>query len=536
MLSHRACSHVFAIFLKSYRLSFGVMAVSIAIILCVWLSSDTLLLKSSQARAAQTEEILLQGDFDQANSHSLGSRWNEVGEINKGFKGTINDLNFQTTPDPFTTGGRVITTVGAPVIGVVITFARLSGSGEIPAPVQTNNNGNWVRTGFRVGTTYRAIPLYAGYTFNPTGRDFFSGPINDLNFQHTNSIPNPQAMTGRVITSVGAAVGGVTITFLRVSGSGVAPPPVQTDSKGNWIQSGFQAAATYQVIPGKPGLIFSPAISNVPAPKTDVKFIGIPDPSVAQTEEILLQDNFDQPNWPILGSFWNQIGEVKSEFIGQNGALIGPGFMERWNGAITFHYRPHSQRTTYNSTNGRPTVYAPLSKAVSSFPATISFTMHPHLDARTVHSVGLMASRDGLSKITEIPGSPGLSHYVPINGIGIIVGRSGSNWFNSSVRVVRYDRGNPTTLAEKSLIFQFLGGFGYTFNVTINQDYSVRVDVKDVHQSLVDTIVSGPTNITFPLDQLFISDLDGGISFDTFGNTGDFRLLFDDVIVKQSPP
>src|SRR5205085_829179 len=42
-----------------------------------------------------------------------------------------------------------------------------------------------------------------------------------------------------------------------------------------------------------------------------------------------------------------------------------------------------------------------------------------------------------------------------------------------------------------------------------------------------------PAAINAPLDQFLITDLGGGISFDTPGNTGDFLHRFDAISVKQ---
>lgn len=254
------------------------------------------------------------------------------------------------------------------------------------------------------------------------------------------------------------------------------------------------------------------------------------------SQENLLQDSFDQSNSLILGGAWKELGEVNSEFTAANGTLVGPGFIERYNGALAFHYIPHSQRDRYNSANGRPAVYAPLSKKISLFPATFSFTLSPHQDGRISHFIGLMSASGGFSQIVDIPGSPALSRYIPVNGIFLAIGRSSNSYSNSFVNIVRQDNGIATTLAGKNLGFQFQYGTSYSFKVTFNQDLSINVEIVDRSSNMKDVVVAGPVIASFPLDQVFITDVQAGISYDTQGNRGDFRLGFDNLVVSQPTP
>ncbi len=87
---------------------------------------------------------------------------------------------------PYSVSGRVTGSDGAGIVKVTLSFTSVSGLGEIPDPVETDDHGNWIQTGFKPGTTYRvtAIPITIGRTrtaFTPTTQDF-DGPGNTLNF------------------------------------------------------------------------------------------------------------------------------------------------------------------------------------------------------------------------------------------------------------------------------------------------------------------------------------------------------------------
>ncbi|MGH9838735.1 MAG: S8 family serine peptidase [Blastocatellia bacterium] len=73
---------------------------------------------------------------------------------------------------PYAASGRVVNGTGEGLGKVTLTFTRLSGNGEIPAPVQTDDNGAWRQSGFEPGTTYRVTPSSRRQTFSPATRDF----------------------------------------------------------------------------------------------------------------------------------------------------------------------------------------------------------------------------------------------------------------------------------------------------------------------------------------------------------------------------
>jgi C1A family cysteine protease len=88
---------------------------------------------------------------------------------------------------PFSVSG-LVTNGTAGLSDVIVTFSRVSGSGSIPSIATTDVNGILSQTGFQAGTTYKATPTKAGYTFTPSYRDF-SGQTSGLNFSGTSVVP-----------------------------------------------------------------------------------------------------------------------------------------------------------------------------------------------------------------------------------------------------------------------------------------------------------------------------------------------------------
>src|SRR5262245_5109922 len=84
----------------------------------------------------------------------------------------------------------------AGINGVRITFTRVSGTGPVPSPVETDENGNWSQSGFvpyesikgnSVAILYRATATKSGLAFSPAFITFKANkllkPIPDLNFK-----------------------------------------------------------------------------------------------------------------------------------------------------------------------------------------------------------------------------------------------------------------------------------------------------------------------------------------------------------------
>ena len=86
---------------------------------------------------------------------------------------------------------------------------------------------------------------------------------------------------------------------------------------------------------------------------------------------------------------------------------------------------------------------------------------------------------------------------------------------------------------ERQLSFQFAYGRTCTISLTVAPDFSATVNVSDGVST--EQLTSPATAVSFPLDQFFIADVEGGISFDTRG-AGDYSLRFNDVLVRELSP
>jgi uncharacterized repeat protein (TIGR01451 family)/CSLREA domain-containing protein len=87
----------------------------------------------------------------------------------------------------FAASGRVATSTNLNIPGVTITFTRLSGSGAVPPPVQTNASGLWSQSGFGPGSTYRATPSKRRFSFAPASADF-AAASSTLNFTGSKNV------------------------------------------------------------------------------------------------------------------------------------------------------------------------------------------------------------------------------------------------------------------------------------------------------------------------------------------------------------
>jgi len=191
------------------------------------------------------------------------------------FNNTSTALNFTGTvpASGFTGSGRATTNSGTGISGVTMTFTRFSGTGAIPASVQTDSSGNWIQTGFQSGTTYRVTPAKSGSTFSPASLTFSSTSAT-LNFTGTTSTGD-FSVSGKATTNIGTGISGVTMTFTRFSGTGAIPASVQTDSSGNWTQTGFQSGTTYRVVPSKTGKYFNPSSISFSSASTSLNFASL---------------------------------------------------------------------------------------------------------------------------------------------------------------------------------------------------------------------------------------------------------------------
>src|SRR5262249_49689157 len=84
----------------------------------------------------------------------------------------------------FPVSGRVtLGTAGPGLADVTLTFTRPTGTGALPAPRTTGDDGFWFQTGFDPGSTSRLTPSGSTYDFRLPRQDFTQASV--LNFYAT---------------------------------------------------------------------------------------------------------------------------------------------------------------------------------------------------------------------------------------------------------------------------------------------------------------------------------------------------------------
>ncbi|HQR32709.1 MAG TPA: S8 family serine peptidase [Blastocatellia bacterium] len=83
------------------------------------------------------------------------------------------------------------------------------------------------------------------------------------------------SVSGKVASSTGVPMLGVTLSFSRVAGGGDIPGSVITDSEGNWNQSGFEPGTTYKVTASRIRSSFSPLSLEFTASTSTLDFVSV---------------------------------------------------------------------------------------------------------------------------------------------------------------------------------------------------------------------------------------------------------------------
>jgi hypothetical protein len=140
--------------------------------------------------------------------------------------------------------GTIATSGGTPVSGVTVT---LTSTASVPPPVTTDGSGFYTLSGLANGS-YTVTPMLSGYTFATTRSNPVT--INGANVIGFDFIATPTSVptysiSGKIATSGGTAVSGVTVTLTSTN---AVPAPVISDSSGAYTFSGL-ANGSYTVTP-----------------------------------------------------------------------------------------------------------------------------------------------------------------------------------------------------------------------------------------------------------------------------------------------
>ena len=187
------------------------------------------------------------------------------------FSSASSGLNFIGANTIYGSGKVTDSAGGFGIAGVTITFTFGSKS-QLHSTVTTDADGYYrEESGFKAGVTYRATPSKAGMTFTPASQDF-NADNPALNFTAISA--TGFKASGKVAGDGGPSLSGVLMTFTRVSGTGIVPPPVSTDLNGNWSSPGFAGNTVYRVTPSRKGYVFYPASLDFSSASSALSFYG----------------------------------------------------------------------------------------------------------------------------------------------------------------------------------------------------------------------------------------------------------------------
>ncbi len=171
-----------------------------------------------------------------------------------------------------TLSGRITTPDGSGVQGATVTISGAIGGGfgctpPLTLTTTTDANGHYVfssddsRLASGTGTI---TPSLAGHGFAPPSRTVtisYGGAVTGQDFTAT---PLPHVVSGRIVSTGGAALPGVTVTL-----GGAATRTASTDGNGQYLFAGLENG-TYTISPSIPGATFTPAGLTVIVASADV--------------------------------------------------------------------------------------------------------------------------------------------------------------------------------------------------------------------------------------------------------------------------
>jgi len=153
----------------------------------------------------------------------------------------------------YSISGKVVTSSGSPMSGVTMTL-----SGAASGATTTDGYGKYRFTGLANGI-YTVTPGETNYAFTPASRTVSISGINvtGQNFRGTPIGSGSYSISGKVVTSSGSPISGVTMTL-----SGTASGATTTDGYGKYSFTGL-GNGNYTIIPDKTGYTFTPTSKAV---------------------------------------------------------------------------------------------------------------------------------------------------------------------------------------------------------------------------------------------------------------------------------
>jgi len=182
--------------------------------------------------------------------------------------GNVSGRNFTATPLFYSVSGRISTSAGTGVAGVVVTATRVlayPGQQPLTFTAVTNSNGAYTLSSIpAIAATYTLTPAHSNYTFSPTSRNpTVSGTTTGQDFTATLIY----RISGRITTSDGAGVAGVTVTATQVVAYPWQVPltfSAVTNGDGTYTVTGLPTNTdTYTLTPARNDYAFSPGARSL---------------------------------------------------------------------------------------------------------------------------------------------------------------------------------------------------------------------------------------------------------------------------------
>lgn len=237
--------------------------------------------------------------------------------------------------------------------------------------------------------------------------------------------------------------------------------------------------------------------------------------ATAVVSSTVFEDSFTRPDSqnlgsPTVGGAWLEANELFSPVSSPNRGTVYPADISLTSGALAFNYSDPQQG--FGISHAQPRAYAPLSRGIQN--GSVSFTFTSAIGGRTTHEIGLMNAAEGFYTTLT---AQDYSLYYPARGLSVALSRSGVQFPNTSVSLLKFEGvGNVTNLGNFPLPFQFDPGNTYAVTMTMAAD-TFTVTVSNGTQTATNSVTLN--GFTFLKDQIFIYDgqaADNGLRFDNF--------------------
>lgn len=333
-----------------------------------------------------------------------------------GIANAVDKFTASTPVTTFSASGKATKNDGSGISGVTMTFTRVSGTGTLPASVQTGINGNWVQSGFQSDTTYRVTPSTSGYTFSPALRDFNSANTG-LNFVGT---PPPTTTRSYIFQTTGNA--------MQITIDGTSYPSPKTVIWADGTTHPVTVSSNQAIVSGQSQYAFTSWSGKSTSTSTSISIVASATTYGTYTANYNTQYYLTVNTEPsgltsILGSGWYNSGTIKS--------LTAPGSV----GSYTFSAwkidnSPASGNPISVTMNGKHTATAVYTNVVTPNP-TLSISQTSGIQGTTFYYTGNSFTPNGVTEwhVRKPDGNEYLPYdtSVSVNSLGVF----NRNWLSS---------------------------------------------------------------------------------------------------------